>query len=264
MNAREQAEHLLAALERMLASGLSDSEGKSDRPLSSEGREMVERQTAVLRSNLSDPKFFLPARGMSAKEAIDFTQQPHVPELPAGFEFQATQFLLAQDFFGYLLLFDSHLRLVPFLALQSRLNDTDYWRTLADIWTSSEWSADLRELWDWLFFQNRDTSEALAMMGESERQRWDDLPPEFTIYRGQQRKTDPVGLAWTLSRNRAEWFASRERVRFAAGWTKGPGVVLVGKVSKRDALAYLDHRGEQEVLVPADKVREIRFEDARS
>ena len=67
----------------------------------------------------------------------------------------------------------------------------------------------------------------------------------LTVYRGEakapRRKTR--GIAWTLSRDVATWFALRPP------WSDGSGVVLEGVVPRAAVLGYVTYGNEQEVIV---------------
>jgi hypothetical protein len=214
----------------------------------------------ALRAKLARPRLYLPSRGLSARGLLAFAKKSHKPEIPLPpLDVAAAEAIATRDWDRYLGLFDSHQRMFPFLTVHAGLTREEYWAALALVWTTAEWGGEFGRLWDWLFLHNRDHSGALAMMDRGERKAWDALPDEFTVYRGQQRKND-VGISWSLSRERASWFATNYRPRFTDKWRKGPGVLLVATVEKSDALAYLNSRDEEEVLIPVGKVRGIRYE----
>ncbi len=73
----------------------------------------------------------------------------------------------------------------------------------------------------------------------------------LTVYRGQGSANEPLGLAWSLERHVAEWFARRSLVLGAAG----PAAVVVGRVDRAAVMGYITDRNEAEVIVdPADVV----------
>lgn len=194
-----------------------------------------------------------------AATLIAFAKARCDPEFPSPpLDAHADEALAERDYARYLGLFGSHERVFPFLSIHTRLTDDEYWRALGSVWINSEWSHEFRPLWDWLFLSNRNRAGSVAMMDAAERERWDELPNEFRVYRGQQRRRDPIGYSWTLSHERAVWFANVGRPRFTDAWLRGPGLVLSGLVCKSDALAYLNGRTEEEILIPVGKVRSIR------
>jgi hypothetical protein len=75
----------------------------------------------------------------------------------------------------------------------------------------------------------------------------------FRIYRGQDRTQQTVGFAWSLDQATAAKFAR-------GAWARQgnrDGVVIVGEVRRPHILAYLTDRGEQEIIVDPQHVKEI-------
>jgi hypothetical protein len=86
------------------------------------------------------------------------------------------------------------------------------------------------------------------IMSKEELIVWGNLPEEIVVYRGLQSDKALVrGLSWTLDLEVAKWFANRFK----------KGVVLSGKVYKKDVFCYFSARNEKELIVNPYKVREI-------
>lgn len=126
-------------------------------------------------------------------------------------------------------------------------SDTEYWDVLSWVYCDSE------NLW-----QNADLVAELldsprpgreAMMDEEERATLDKLPGKVRIYRGHCSHNQD-GFAWTLSSTKAWWFAKRFDVN-------GSGRVSMAFVSKPDIYAYLDRRGEYEIVTDPSYVQDI-------
>lgn len=124
---------------------------------------------------------------------------------------------------------------------------------LADAWVSSENPNDdkncsLKELVSW--FKKADKRR---LMSEADYKIYDALPDTFTVYRGVGIGRVKDGLSWTRNLKTAEWFANR--------WGK-KGYVQKAEISKEYALAYLNSRGEDEVVVDvfAIKNKIVRME----
>jgi uncharacterized protein len=126
-------------------------------------------------------------------------------------------------------------------------SDTEYWDVLAWVYCDSE------NLW-----QNADLVADLldsprpgrdAMMDEEERALLEKLPGKVRIYRGHCSHNQD-GFAWTLSSTKAWWFAKRFDV-------DGSGRVSMAFVSKPDIYAYLDRRGEYEIVTDPSYVQDI-------
>src|SRR5262249_37328900 len=138
----------------------------------------------------------------------------------------------------------------------------DYWKLLGALYTQSEGTYKNRGLWLTLFGREEYGfgHEMLALrhdhlMTASERKTLSKLPDRFTVYRGYThgRRT---GIAWTIDRAKAEWFANR----FACLDTK-PGVVITGECRKKDVIAYFDRRAESEIVIAFRDVRKKVYEE---
>lgn len=105
------------------------------------------------------------------------------------------------------------------------LRDPDLFRS---VWIDSEDPCRMLEkikaVWD-------DYSDAF-------RDTLDSLPEEMTIYRGVKEKNDR-GMSWTLSRDKASWFANRYR---------SSGYIKKRRIRKDDVIAYFKDRGEEEII----------------
>lgn len=73
------------------------------------------------------------------------------------------------------------------------------------------------------------------------------FPEIVTIYRGV-RKCGKMGISWTLSKDKAIWFAQR--------YNKDEGIVYKAKIKSKDILYYIDSN-EQEVIVDPKKLIQI-------
>lgn len=89
------------------------------------------------------------------------------------------------------------------------------------------------EAWDW--------NGRRPLIDEGE------LPPGkfLTIYRGQDRAAKGAGIAWSLSEEVAQKFASGAALRMRGR----DGVVHHAKVDRRKIMGYMTLRNEQEVIV---------------
>ena len=73
------------------------------------------------------------------------------------------------------------------------------------------------------------------------------FPEIVTVYRGV-RKCGKMGISWTLSKDKAIWFAQR--------YNKDEGIVYKAKIKSKDILYYIDSN-EQEVIVDPKKLIQI-------
>lgn len=168
---------------------------------------------------------------------------------------QATREALAEKNWGsYIYLHERAYRLDAFMSCCWQMDGTDYWKYLGDIWVDSENIWQNRDAW-------RDCLEADAegreyMMSESDRQvltlpvRDGGMPPTLTIYRGYCYDDAANGLSWTLDKDRAKWFAGRLHQE-----GQPQPRVRRGTVAAADVLAYHTGRGEAEIVVFPENVK---------
>jgi len=138
-------------------------------------------------------------------------------------------------------------RFQTFLKIKDELNDIDYWRILADAYTGSDNLYYLKEEIKEAFLEGR--SEREYLMNKKELKVYNSLPENITIYRGmttEELESGDFGVSWTLSRERADYFAFTYGRNFS---TEGiPKVVHQLEVKKVEILAYFNERNEQEVI----------------
>lgn len=122
-----------------------------------------------------------------------------------------------------------------------------YWAILRDAWVQYEFNHhfmdyDGVDIISELF--GYPPAERAKLMNTSELATFKALPSSITIYRGIEEQ-DHLAWSWTLDNGKAEWFARRF----------GKGYVITGTVRKANAIAYLDNRGEGELIAPPKQVR---------
>lgn len=83
------------------------------------------------------------------------------------------------------------------------------------------------------------------LMGQENYEVYENLPDTFVVYRGLQENAQEDGLSWTLSKNVAEWFASR---------FENHGEIIKKMVHKTEVIAYFNDRDEEEIVLDIKKV----------
>lgn len=141
-------------------------------------------------------------------------------------------------------LYERPYRLYGFTQIADELSDKEYWELLASIWIDSENIWQNVDEWIDLINCGRDEMEAFMDLGESAALA--SMPKTITVYRGAIEGVNEEGMSWTLSRQKAEWFANR-----FAGVHEARPVVLEGRIAKFHVAAYFMGRGEGEI-VPFD------------
>jgi len=127
----------------------------------------------------------------------------------------------------------------------------EYWDILSSLIVDSE------NIWQWKsryenLVINVDAEHARRMMNDEEREFFDNLPDEVTIYRGALEFEDGTsnidGYSWSLDREMAEFFANRF-VR--DGDTP---VIVEGKIAKEKIRSYFSGRNENEIIADYEDV----------
>jgi len=117
-------------------------------------------------------------------------------------------------------------------------NKDAYWDLISWLWQDTE--CVYENLDTWIELMTLEFSEPQLMMNDKEKEVYDNLPEIVRVYRGG---VDDKGLSWSLSREKAEWFANR----FDYGYQ-----VFEKEIKKSDILAYLNGRQEQEIICNVD------------
>jgi len=120
----------------------------------------------------------------------------------------------------------------------------------------------------WPLLENNDTQEQRiknamrkwllaadksSLMSSEDMKLFNNLPAEVEIYRGSQLNEPAAGFSWSLSRDVAEWFATR--------FNSNNPIVYKTHISKKNIIAYIGIANEQEVIVDFDKLGDIETID---
>jgi len=123
-------------------------------------------------------------------------------------------------------------------------------------WTDSENIQQNKLAWRYIW---RSLDDPRRVMDANEQTVFQWMPEEITVHRGVRHRTYwPRGMSWTRDKERAVWFAHR------LSTLKQTPTVLTAKVLKRDVLAYINARGEEEVVVMPRSLREVTADERRS
>ncbi len=159
---------------------------------------------------------------------------------------QADECFENQDWEGYLGCIEVSLQPEWFDKDKDLFSDEQYWRLLGVAYCNqTRTTHNRRDLFDKLFRSERPGREHL--MDEEERAIFARLPGEFVVYRGyadDDWNGYADGIAWTLDRRHAVWFANRHREEENVR-------VIRAKVRKEDVWAYFD---DGDILLPPEKV----------
>lgn len=157
-----------------------------------------------------------------------------------------------ENWHSYIFLHERPYRLEAFMKIRNTMLETSfktadgfpnkeiYYELMGSIWCDSE--NIFEHLNDWILLLDNSDSQKIAIMDTGEQLTFEELPDEFIIYRGHQ-KQNKKGISFSLSEEKAEWFANRYKKK---------GKVRSVKVKKEDCFAYLNSRNEQEILYLGD------------
>ena len=142
-------------------------------------------------------------------------------------------------------------RAVFFKMISSYLSERDYNEFLQFVWVDSENpNQDVNvSINDWIKLFKKGNKDML--MSDEDRDIYDKLPNDelITIYRGITKGHAEKGLSWTNNICTAEWFAKRFN-------NKEP-YMLKAQCHKEDIFAYLNERGEDELVVNVKKILNV-------
>jgi hypothetical protein len=121
-----------------------------------------------------------------------------------------------------------------------RKTPSEFWKLVGRVWIDTENAHQHPKKWRQLWGEPIEGRR--ACMSEEEIRFLDTLPEQIEIWRGTSHKRSLAGLAWTLDREKAVWFAQR-----FCSESRAP-LLAKGIVEKRDVLAYFEKRDEREIL----------------
>lgn len=144
-------------------------------------------------------------------------------------------------------------RLGAFLSICERLSDREYWEVLGSIWIETENLHDDQAQWLGALTARR-PGRASWLMDNADRATLAELGEVVTIYRGFARPGSYRAPSWSVSRSRAEWFASRA----ALTSPDRQGYLATTRLPKSRVLAYTNGRGEHEIILDPATLQAVR------
>lgn len=117
----------------------------------------------------------------------------------------------------------------------------DFTKLFKDAWILSENPNDDINVPIDMLIQWFKKADKRILMDDDELEVYNNLPDEFTIYRGMGKKSKRKGISWTRNKEIAEWFMNR--------WKDEGGYMLTATVKKENCLAYINARDEEEIIV---------------
>lgn len=143
-----------------------------------------------------------------------------------------------------------------------RKNPSKFWKLVGPVWRDTEFPHQHPKKWRQLWGEPIEGRQ--ACMSEEKICFLDTLPEQIEIWRGTSDKRGFPGLAWTLDREKAVWYAQR-----FCSVSRVP-LLAKGIVEKRDVLAYFEKRDEREIvsmnvsIISVTELSEISSDSPRS
>ena len=184
---------------------------------------------------------------------------------------QADKTLKDKDWKQWIWLHERPFRLDAFLYVSQDLPAKKYWNLLRDIWIDTEGPSVNQDIWLQLFARRYPGRR--KMMTGKERRAFHKATPTLEInnYRGfGQNPDDEInreqGMSWTLSYEKAEWFAKRFMTDVGASLDRDmesdiKPMVAEAICQKENVIAYFDYRGEQEIVIDPANIRILRTQE---
>lgn len=163
--------------------------------------------------------------------------------------------LTEKNWSKYVFLHERPYRLDAFLEIEDEMTDEEYWELLIDIWTDTENYYQNCDAWQEAFSSARPGRELL--MTDEERTKLAGLTNPAIVHRGFSVDNAEVSLSWTLSYEKAKWFALRHVME------DEHARVATTHLDKDQIIAYKMERGEDEVIILPENLlgAEIVIED---
>lgn len=129
------------------------------------------------------------------------------------------------------------------------LSQKDFSSLLSDAWIRTEMPSNDSNFKPSEFIKLFKNAEKESLMDAEELQQYNELPDTVSVYRGvkSDRPNKVLQLSWTLDPDKAEWFAKR---------FDEDGVVYEATIDKKNILALFSRRGEAEIIVDLDYLRD--------
>jgi hypothetical protein len=153
---------------------------------------------------------------------------------------EADKLLNNKEYASYIFLHEKPFRMNAFIEVKDKLSDEQYWSMALSVWTNSENIWQNKKTWKELLTDKKRIATKTLFMSYDDLKEFNDLPKEFTVYRGYHEGINEVGYSYTLDEETAK--------RFTKGHKK-IGKVLSRVVSKDKIFAYTNDRNESEIII---------------
>jgi len=115
-----------------------------------------------------------------------------------------------------------------FMNYEHKLTDEDYWESLGQIFTDTEFQSSKISLWLDKFESDRPKREFI--MNSGDRKTFNKLPNKIKVWRGVSEKKYIEGLSWTTKKSVGKFFSKR------FDYLNGEKILCSGYINKEDIL----------------------------
>lgn len=146
--------------------------------------------------------------------------------------------------FEQLCMSTSKSKLIPlFKKFQKTFTDSEYWENLGYVYVMQDFEKIDYSMLKKLFSSKR--TKRAHLMSQEEQDFLKSLPDEIVIFRGGDvmELKKGFGISWSLNKQVAEKFAKNKRIQTGQEMTVHEKVI-----SKKDVIAYLNSRCEEEII----------------
>lgn len=154
--------------------------------------------------------------------------------------------------------FERPWRLDGIKTYADKMTDQEFWEVVGDAWTDSENIHEFKG--DWYDLLHSPRPHRGCMMDEDDQKAFEKLPTTVKVFRGYNWPVlNPVelGYSWTMDRTIAEFFAKRYLIE---NFQKAQ--IATGTASKKDLIAHFNTRGESEIVVLPEVIKDLKIRPA--
>ena len=169
-------------------------------------------------------------------------------EIPKYKELFTKKIMNADNYISICVLTNKPFRPRLFARTHEYLSIEDFSHALAYIWKSVEFPNRSEDITTFRFMHHFKAADKTILMDEDELKIFNELPDEFTVYRGYNSYGRLEALSWTLDKERAEWFAGR---------FGGETAVVEAKIKKEYVFAYFSN--ESEVVINFNRITNLKM-----
>lgn len=146
-----------------------------------------------------------------------------------------------KDIHRFIYLHERPYRLEALYKIIDQVPKDKYWDIITNVYIDTENYYQNKGMWNALFSANIKVPEKFNIKEDM-----------LTIYRGFRERGAQKGISWTLSKEKAEWFAKRFEPEKAK--------IAEMKIDKKDVVCFIKQRGEEEIIIHPKLLKNLKCE----